>query len=255
MSEEVFNFEKDENITSLENKIGYTFKDGELLTRALTHSSFSNESGKKNQHLLCNERLEFLGDSVLSLVTTEYIFSEYSDKPEGDLTRIRAEVVCERALSKYAAMIGLGEHLYLGNGEESNHGRENASITADAFEALLAAIFLDGGFASVKTFLLPFLTDEIKEVLRSGSYIDAKTLLQQFIQQNEGDFLKYDTVSESGPPHNKTFEVVATLNSNIIGRGVGQSKKEAEQKAAHSALLLFGVIKTPEADVSEDKNT
>ena len=227
---------------SLEGRIGYSFKDKMILKKALTHSSYSNESGAKNHHILCNERLEFLGDSVLSLITRKYIYSKYPDFPEGELTRMRAEVVCERALSGYAEKISLGQYLLLGIGEEKNNGRNRRSILADAFEALLAAIYIDAaeaGYATVESFLLPFIVEEISNLKSVGFSADAKTLLQQFVQQAEGDFLEYEVVKSSGPDHMKTFEVEARLNSNVIGRGVGRSKREAEQNAAKEALKLF----------------
>ena len=227
---------------ALEGRVGYVFEDKMLLKRALTHSSYSNESGAKNHHLLCNERLEFLGDSVLSLITSKYIYAKYPDCPEGELTRMRAEVVCERALSGYAEKIELGKYLLLGVGEEKNGGRQRKSILADAFEALLAAIYIDAkdkGYERVEKFLLPFIINEISNLKGGGVNADAKTLLQQFVQQAEGDFLEYEVVKESGPDHMKKFEVEARLNSNVIGRGSGRSKREAEQNAAKEALALF----------------
>ena len=233
------------DVKLLEERIGYRFKNHELLERALTHSSYSNESGLKNHHMLCNERLEFLGDSVLSIITSNYLYKNFSDCPEGELTRMRAEVVCERALSGYSEAIGLGEFLLLGIGEEKNNGRHRRSIVADAFEALLAAIYLDAGDDGMETaqgFALPFITKEIENVRRRGSFNgDPKTLLQQFVQQAEGDFLEYVVVGESGPDHMKLFKVEARLNSNVIGRGEGRSKREAEQNAAREALELFSV--------------
>ncbi len=229
----------------LEEKIGYQFKNRELIERALIHSSYSNETGARNHHLLCNERLEFLGDSVLSIITSNYLYKNFTDCPEGELTRMRAEVVCERALSGYSEEIGLGNYLLLGVGEEKNNGRHRKSILADAFEALLAAIYLDAkeeGMETVEKFLLPFIIKEIESVRRKGSFNgDPKTLLQQFVQQAEGDFLEYAVVGESGPDHMKTFRVEARLNSNVIGRGEGRSKREAEQNAAREALALFSV--------------
>ena len=229
----------------LEENIGYRFKNGELLTRALTHSSYSNESGLRNHHMFCNERLEFLGDSVLSIITSNYLYKNFTDCPEGELTRMRAEVVCERALSGYSDAIGLGRYLLLGVGEEKNNGRQRRSILADAFEALLAAIYLDAGengMAEAERFLMPFIKKEIESVRKKGSFNgDPKTLLQQFVQQAEGDFLEYAVVGESGPDHMKTFKVEARLNSNVIGRGEGRSKREAEQNAAREALALFSV--------------
>ncbi len=233
------------DIKLLEDRIGYRFKERELIERALTHSSYSNESGLKNHHMFCNERLEFLGDSVLSIITSNYLYKTFCDCPEGELTRMRAEVVCERALSGYSEAIGLGEYLLLGIGEEKNNGRHRKSILADAFEALLAAMYLDAGdlgMSTVEEFLMPFITKEIENVRRRGSFNgDPKTLLQQFVQQAEGDFLEYAVVGESGPDHMKSFKVEARLNSNVIGRGEGRSKREAEQNAAREALKLFSV--------------
>ena len=229
----------------LQKTIGYTFKDEGLLERALIHSSYSNEMGLKNHHMYCNERLEFLGDSVLSLITSKYIYLTFSDRPEGELTRMRAELVCERALSGYAESIGLGNYLLLGIGEEKNNGRQRKSILADAFEALLAAIYLDAGdegLETVRCFLLPFITKEIESIKANRGFNgDPKTLLQQFVQQAEGDFLEYVVVGESGPDHMKTFCVEARMNSNVIGKGQGRSKREAEQNAAREALKLFSV--------------
>lgn len=231
---------------ALEKAIGYCFKDSSLLERALTHSSYSNESGLKNHHMYCNERLEFLGDSVLSIITSNYLYTKFSDCPEGELTRMRAEVVCERALSGYANEIGLGKYLLLGVGEEKNNGRNRKSILADAFEALLAAIYIDAGengMDIVKEFLLPFIIKEIDSIGKSKGFSgDPKSLLQQFVQQAEGDFLEYVVVGQSGPDHMKVFMVEARLNSNVIGKGQGRSKREAEQNAAKEALELFSVI-------------
>ena len=228
-------------LDELEAAIGYTFRDRSLLEVAMTHSSHSNEMKGRGLTLPCNERLEFLGDSVLSIIASEYLYSHYTQRPEGDLTRMRAEIVCERALSGYAMQFGLGEFLFLGRGEEKNQGRVRKSILADAFEALLAAIYLDAGSQGKKTvsrFLLPFLIEELSSV--GGQIQDYKTLLQQIIQQVNGELLEYVTVAENGPDHRKTFVVEARLNSNVIGTGEGTSKREAEQKAAREALVLFG---------------
>ena len=230
-------------ISALEERIGYKFKNQELIKTALTHSSYSNELRAKKISINCNERLEFLGDSVLSIIVSEYLFIENKYLPEGELTKLRAELVCEKALSKYALEIGLGEYMFLGNGEEKNNGRHRRSIIADAFEALLAAIYLDSDNdkATVAGFLLPFVKAEVGEISSEGRNItDYKTSLQQFVQQTEGDFLEYVVVGESGPDHMKTFEVEARLNSNVIGKGKGRSKREAEQNAAKQALELFG---------------
>ena len=230
-------------IEELEAIIEYEFKNKEILRTALTHSSYANELKARKKSAECNERLEFLGDSVLSIIVSEYLFERYSSSPEGELTKFRAAVVQSGALASYARRISLGEFLYLGVGEEKNDGRERQSNLENAFEALLAAIYLDAGAegkAAVKGFLLPFIKDEIKRVSDSGLHRDYKTELQQLIQQAEGDFLEYVTVGESGPDHKKTFSVEARLNSNVIGKGVGKTKREAEQNAAKKALELFG---------------
>ena len=227
----------------LEAIIEYEFKNKELLRTALTHSSYANELKARKKNAECNERLEFLGDSVLSIIVSEYLFERYSSSPEGELTKFRAAVVQSSALASYARRIKLGEFLYLGVGEEKNDGRERQSNLENAFEALLAAIYLDAGAEgkiTVKNFLLPFIKEEIKRVSDTGLHRDYKTELQQLIQQAEGDFLEYVTVGESGPDHKKTFSVEARLNSNIIGKGVGKTKREAEQNAAKKALELFG---------------
>lgn len=226
----------------LEKKIGYSFKSKEILTEALTHSSYSNESKSKGIKIECNERLEFLGDSVLSIIVSSYLFERYKNKQEGDLTKIRASVVCEKALAKFAGEIALGDYIRLGHGEALNNGRGRASILADAFEALLAAIYIDSdeSFDMVSKFLLPFITTEIEEIKKSGVFVDYKTTLQQIIQQVEGERLEYVLIKESGPDHKKVFEVEARLNSNVIGHGSAGSKREAEQLAAKEALILFG---------------
>lgn len=227
----------------LQGVLGYTYNDISLLKKALTHSSYSNEMRLRHIDAECNERLEFLGDSVLSIVVSEYLFSHYTKRPEGELTRMRAEVVCEKALSKFALKMGLGNYLLLGHGEDKNHGRERKSILADAFEAVLASIYLDAGKDGKKMvarFLLPYIIEELEFAENGGHGKDYKTLLQQIVQQVEGEVLEYVTVEESGPDHQKSFTVEARLNSNVIGRGKGGSKREAEQNAASEALKLFG---------------
>lgn len=230
------------NRDELERTIGYTFQDRTLLETALTHSSYSNEAKGKGVSVACNERLEFLGDSVLSIIASEYLFSEFSDCPEGELTRMRAEIVCEKALSVFAKKIDLGSYLNLGHGEELSGGRERASLLADAFEATLAAMFLDSGRDKdrVAAFLLPLLRAELAQLEISGAAKDFKTLLQQFVQQAGGEVLEYFVIDERGPDHDKRFTVEARLNSNVIGTGEGKSKRSAEQMAAKQALSLFG---------------
>ena len=233
-----------QDISILESAIGYSFRNRDILREALTHSSYANELRAKKRTAVCNERLEFLGDAVLSSVVSEYLFLKYPDLPEGELTQRRKAVVQSSALASYARSLGLGKYLYLGNGEEKGGGRERQSTLENAFEALVAAIYLDSGESgkeNVKKLVIPF----IKKVLDENyNYIttDPKTELQQLVQQTEGDFLEYVTVGESGPDHNKTFRVEARLNSNIIGRGEGRSKREAEQNAAMEALRLFGEV-------------
>ena len=231
------------NTHKLETKIGYVFKDKSLIETALTHSSFSNEYKSQGTDICCNERLEFLGDSVLSLIASVYLFKGNKDLFEGDLTKIRAGVVCENALFDYASEIDLGLYLLLGKGEEITGGRMRKSILADAFEAVIAAIYLDGGFESAREFVLPYIKKAAANLIKSGTTEDYKTLLQKFVQHNRGDILEYTVTAESGPSHNKTFEVEVKLNNNIIGKGSGCSKREAEQQSAKQALILFGEIK------------
>lgn len=220
----------------LEEKIGYTFRNPQLLEQALTHSSFANE-GKKHGHN--NERLEFLGDSVLSVIVARHLFLTYKDLPEGELTKLRASLVCEKALDVFAGQIGLGKYLRLGKGEEMTGGRERPSILADAFEALLAAIYIDGGYEAAQTFVLGFIPRNL-DVRRKNKLSDYKTALQEIIQQNREERVEYVLVDEHGPDHAKVFTAEVLLNSNVIGRGTGSSKKQAEQNAAHEALLLMG---------------
>ena len=223
------------------NTLDYSFKNDSLLTVALTHSSASNEVRSKGGVAECNERREFLGDSVLSLIVSEFLYDHFSHLDEGEMSRIRAAVVCEQALAKYAKEISLGDYLNLGHGEENNNGRERPSITSDAFEALIAAIYLDcGSIATLKDIILHFVIKEIDHISGSSSFIDHKTELQQIVQQFTGEKLEYVLIGESGPDHSKVFEIEARLNSNVIGRGRASSKRKAEQLAAKEALALFG---------------
>ena len=222
-------------MNNLEKSIDYTFKDKRLLKCALTHTSFANESKTPS-----NERLEFLGDSVLSFFVSDHIFKNYKDMPEGELTRLRSSLVCEAALCVFAREIGLGDNLLLGKGEEKSGGRNRDSILADAFEALLAAIFLDGGTENAKKFVYKFVLRELENKDINHSNKDYKTLLQEIIQRNPEEVISYILTGESGPDHDKTFEVEVHLNSNVIGKGSGKSKKAAEEAAAKQALTLMG---------------
>ncbi len=212
--------------------LGYTFKNAELLKTALSHSSYANETKSEN-----NERLEFLGDSVLSIIVSDYLFHHFKNVDEGELTKLRASLVCEKSLAKFAEEINLNEAVLLGKGEKSAGGDHRPSILADAFEAVLAAIYLDGGINEAKKFVLQFL--EGKEI--SGNFKDYKTTLQEVIQKNPEEELSYVLVGEEGPEHDKKFIVEVHLNSNVIGKGVGHSKKNAEQMAAAKALKLMGL--------------
>ena len=221
-------------MTEFEKKIGYEFKDKALLNRALTHTSFAHEEGTD----LDNERLEFLGDSVLGFITAEFLFEHFKDKPEGDLTKKKSNAVCEKTLYEYGKEIDLGEQIMLGRGEELCCGRESASIVSEAFEAVIAAIFLDGGIESAKEFVLPFIEKASETVPKLKDY---KSELQEILQQNPSEKFEYIVVEEKGPDHAKEFVVEVHLNSNVIGRGTGSSKKKAEQQAAKSALELMGI--------------
>ena len=228
----------------LESAVGYSFKDKSLLHRAMTHSSHSNETGEKNHHLLCNERLEFLGDSVLSIAVSRYLYATYPQEGEGILTNMRKDVVCAEALARYARSIGIGDCLLLGKGEAQTGGYDKENILADAFEALLAAIYLDAGdraMAIIDALLLPLVEKDLSELISKGIDGDYKTPLQQLVQQTEGDVLEYVLISSNGPDHQKTFEVEVRVNSNPCGRGVGTSKRKAEQAAAKAALKVFGI--------------
>lgn len=226
------------DLKELQKYLSYTFKDEKHLMHALAHSSYANEH--RNEVPGSNERLEFLGDSVLGLITAEYLFDHFRHLPEGKLTKMRAQLVCEASLFQFAQKIHLGEFLLLGHGEERSGSRNRPSIVSDAFEAVLAAIFLDGGLDCAKRFALPFLIQGAKELQGNAQIFDYKTTLQEIAQQNPGELIHYELIRSSGPDHAKTFEVYCYLNSNLLGKGLGKSKKEAEQMAAKEALLLMG---------------
>ena len=220
------------HIENLEQRIGYSFKDKTLLRQALMHSSYTNEHHLHKEN--CNERLEFLGDAVLELSSSEYLFKLYPDKPEGELTKLRASLVCEPALALSSRQIGLGEYLLMGKGEELTGGRERPSIVSDAVEALIGAIYLDGGFASAKEFILRYMLNDIEN---KQLFYDSKTILQEMVQSQYEESLSYKLLREEGPDHNKSYEVQVLLGTSVLGKGRGRTKKAAEQEAAYQGIL------------------
>ena len=223
-------------IKDLENAIGYRFRNITLLQNALTHSSYANE--RWHDSLMSNERLEFLGDSVLGMVVAEYLFRNFPDRPEGELTRMRADMVCEQSLAAVANRLNLGSHLMLGHGEEQGGGRTRPSILADAVESVIAASFLDGGMEAAAGIIQRFVLTNVP-VTRLHNR-DYKTGLQELVQQKKNQVLSYALVGESGPDHDKNFLVEVSLNGKVVGKGSGSSKKRAEQDAARCAIeMLF----------------
>lgn len=223
-------------MTELEEKIGYIFDDPSLLNEALTHSSYANEHGKTRVD--CNERLEFLGDAVLSAVVARHLYLTCPNVEEGELTKNRAALVCEASLAVFAREIELGKHILLGKGESKSHGEERDSILSDCFEAVIAAIYLDGGMDAASKFITRHV---LQEKLAADTARDYKSELQEVIQQNPEERITYKHVGESGPDHDKTFTVEVWLNSNVIASASGHSKKQAEQNAAAEALKLMGL--------------
>ena len=215
----------------LEARLGYTFKDKNLLELALTHSSFSNENGTGSRG--CNERLEFLGDSILGFVTADHLYSTYPGKPEGELTRQRADLVCEKNLAAVAEQIGLGAALRLGHGEAMGGGRSRPSILADATEAVLAAVYLDGGLEKARGVIHRLILGTDQAKAHSSDY---KTALQELVQRQKDQVLAYELVEATGPDHNKQFTSQVLLNGRVVGRGTGNSKKRSEQAAARQAI-------------------
>ena len=218
--------------TKLEQGLGYTFRNKALLENALTHSSYANEN--RERHLPDNERLEFLGDSILGFVVADYLYRNFPDKPEGELTRIRADLVCERNLAEAAATIELGSYLLLGHGEEQGGGRKRDSIVSDAMESVIAASYMDGGFAAAKEIVDRLILSDIPKG-RPRNF-DYKTAFQELVQRRKDQQIYYELTGESGPDHDKHFEVEVRLNGKAVGRGVGSSKKRAEQAAAEAAI-------------------
>jgi len=216
----------------LENRIGYVFKDKSLMKNALIHKSYMQKSHQN----VNNERLEFLGDSVLGFTVAEYIYLNYKELPEGELTKIRSMVVCESTLYRVAKKIGLGEKIYMGKGEEQSEGRNRPSILSDAMEALFAAIYLDGGIDKVKKVIISLLKDEIENAVKERDVKDYKTVLQEYIQRDHIHSPKYVLLKEEGPDHNKIFTVSVNVEDKVLGYGHGHTKKEAEKMAAKEAL-------------------
>ena len=227
---------ENETIKEFQEKIGYKFKNEKLIIEALSHSSYANECKKQRKN---NERLEFLGDSVLSVIVSDYIFEHFKHLPEGELTKLRASLVCEQALFDFSKKIDLGKYIFLGKGEEITGGRERPSIVSDAFEAVIAAIYLDGGLKVASKYVLSFIPEDVKPH-SVVSFVDYKTALQEIIQKNPEEKVEYVLTDESGPDHDKKFTVNVMLNSNVIGTGIGKSKKSSEHNAAKEALSLMG---------------
>ena len=225
---------KERQLRELQETIGYEFKDRALLKQALTHSSYANEH--KMDHSHCNERLEFLGDAVLELVTSDFLYHKYADLPEGELTKTRASIVCEPTLAACAGDIRLGERLYLGKGEEATGGRLRNSVVSDAFEALIGAVYLDGGLACPRELITRFVLNDIEH---KKLFYDSKTILQEMVQSRQDGPLTYELVREEGPDHDKHFEVCARMGEQEIGRGEGRTKKAAEQMAAYKGILFL----------------
>ena len=222
------------HLKELEERIAYEFKNKNLFTQALTHSSYANEH--RLDHSRCNERLEFLGDAVLEIVTSEFLYRKYETLPEGDLTKIRASIVCEPTLAYCAGDIELGQYLYLGKGEDATGGRNRNSVVSDAMEALIGAIYLDGGFANAKEFIERFI---LKDLENKKLFYDSKTILQEIVQSNFKEPVSYELLGEKGPDHNKVFEVAVRIGDDRYGVGFGRTKKAAEQEAAYQSILAL----------------
>lgn len=223
--------ELDTKLKELQDKIGYSFKNERILSHALTHSSYANE--KHWDKTRCNERLEFLGDAVLELLSSDFLFRNFPTMPEGEMTKLRASLVCEPTLAFCAEDISLGEYLYLGKGEDLTGGRKRPSVVSDAMEAMIGAIYLDGGLANAKEFVLRFILNDIEH---KQLFYDSKTILQEMVQAEFKDSLVYELLKEEGPDHNKTFEVCVKIGGRVIGRGTGRTKKAAEQVAAYHGI-------------------
>lgn len=224
-------------MTEFEKAIGYEFKNKSLISQALTHSSYANERKTEN-----NERLEFLGDSVLGFITAEYLFKRLKKNHEGSLTKLRASLVCEQSLFEISKKIRLSDYILLGHGEEMSGGRKRPSVVSDAFEAVLAAIYLDAGMDFARKWLINLMSDAYNDALSGNRNRDYKTELQEYIQSKKLGEIEYSVISETGPDHNKRFEVEAALGGRRIGRAMGKNKKEAEQLAARKAMGKYEIL-------------
>ena len=223
-----------QKLKQLEEQIGYTFKNQQLLRQAMIHSSYANE--RQFPKYECNERLEFLGDAVLELVSSEFLFKEHKTMPEGELTKTRASMVCEPSLAFCARELELGKYLLLGKGEDATGGRQRESITSDAMEALIGAIYLDGGFASAKEFIHRFVLNDLEH---RKLFFDSKTILQEIVQAYFKESVRYELTGEEGPDHNKSFHVAVYIGEAKWGSGAGRTKKAAEQEAAYQSILML----------------
>ena len=222
----------------VEKVLNYKFKDQQILKNALTHSSYVNERSKLEN----NERLEFLGDAVLELVVSFYLYSNHADSTEGDLTKLRAKIVCTESLAMVSDELNLGKFVFMGKGEENTGGRTRKSILANSFEALIGAIYIDGGIQEAEKFILSKLKHNINDAIKGRLIFDYKTKIQEFIQQEATNEIEYVVDSEEGPEHDKVFNINLYMNGKVIGKGTGSSKKEAEQQAAYNGLTQLGKI-------------
>lgn len=229
---------RSKELKELQRILKYSFKDIGMLNTALTHSSYANEKGMlRNQY---NERLEFLGDAVLQMITSEYLYNKYEEYPEGILTKMRASLVMGQALGAYSGSLGLGRFLRMGKGEETSGGRERESILANAFEAVIGSMYLDGGYSPVKAFVIRYIDERLLQLTYGDPTLDYKTALQESIQSSGDGAIQYRLISEQGPDHDKTFHVSVYIDNRSHGEGTGKSKKEAEQRAAKKALEQLG---------------
>ncbi len=231
--------ERQRKLESLEKKVDYSFKDKSLLNMALTHTSYVKGDGRASEH---NERLEFLGDAVLELCVSEYLYNRFSEYNEGDMTRLRAQTVCEGALFDVAKRLGLGSALLLGRGEDHSGGREKPSILSDAVEALIGALYIDGGMDTARRFIMSFIGEAVQSAVSGGPHKDYKTMLQEYVQKRHMGQIAYVLTGSSGPDHNKVFAMDVSVAGTVVGSGEGKTKQEAGQQAAKAALIEMGIV-------------